>query len=150
MSQSFKRNVSLTGAEEFTNIKLGEPVRDAAGMLGVKEALKHGFKEMGVLRSMGALLKMNQKDGFDCPSCAWPDPEQRSPVAEYCENGAKALADEATTDKIGADMFKKWSVEELSHLSDYELNKFGRLVEPLVLRPGSLHYEPISWDAAYA
>ncbi|MFI8378292.1 FdhF/YdeP family oxidoreductase [Leeuwenhoekiella sp. NPDC079379] len=149
MSQSFKRNVSLTGAEEFTNIKLGEPVRDAAGMLGVKEALKHGFKEMGVLRSMGALLKMNQKDGFDCPSCAWPDPEQRSPVAEYCENGAKALADEATTDKIGADMFKKWSVEELSHLSDYELNKFGRLVEPLVLRPGSLHYEPISWDAAY-
>ncbi|MGO4911132.1 FdhF/YdeP family oxidoreductase [Leeuwenhoekiella sp. W20_SRS_FM14] len=150
MSQSFKRNVSLTGAEEFTNIKLGEPVRDAAGMLGVKEALKHGFKEMGVLRSMGALLKMNQKDGFDCPSCAWPDPEQRSPVAEYCENGAKALADEATTDKIGADMFKKWSVEELSHLSDYELNKFGRLVEPLVLRPGSLHYESISWDAAYA
>ena len=149
MSQSFKRNVSLTGAEEFTNIKLGKPVRDAAGMLGVKEALKHGFKEMGVLRSMGALLKMNQKDGFDCPSCAWPDPEKRSSVAEYCENGAKALADEATTDKIGADMFKKWSVEELSYLSDYELNKFGRLVEPLVLRPGSLHYEPISWENAY-
>lgn len=149
MSQNFKRNISLTGAEEFTNIKLGDPVRDAAGMLGVKEALKHGFKEMGVLRSMGALLKMNQKDGFDCPSCAWPDPEKRSSVAEYCENGAKALADESTTDKIGADMFKKWSVEELSHLSDYELNKFGRLVEPLVLRPGSLHYESISWDDAY-
>ena len=149
MSQNFKRTISITGAEEFTNIKLGDPVRDAAGMLGVKEALKHGFKEMGVLRSMGALLKMNQKDGFDCPSCAWPDPEKRSSVAEYCENGAKALADESTTDKIGADMFQKWSVEELSHLSDYELNKFGRLVEPLLLRPGSLHYESISWDDAY-
>ncbi|MCC4212631.1 FdhF/YdeP family oxidoreductase [Leeuwenhoekiella parthenopeia] len=149
MSDSFKRNVSITGAEEFTNIKLGPRVTDAAGMLGVKEALKHGFKEMGVLRSMGALLKMNQKDGFDCPSCAWPDPEDRSPVAEYCENGAKALADEATTSHVGSMMFAKWTVEELSHLSDYELNKFGRLVEPLVLRPGSLHYEPITWQEAY-
>ena len=80
MSKPVNRGVSITGIEEFTNIKLGEPVRDAAGMLGVKEALKHGFKEMGVLRSMGALLKMNQKDGFDCPSCAWPDPENRSNV----------------------------------------------------------------------
>ncbi|MEH6656392.1 FdhF/YdeP family oxidoreductase [Leeuwenhoekiella marinoflava] len=149
MAKDFKRNVSITGIEEFTNIRLGEPVRDAAGMLGVKEALKHGFKEMGVLRSMGALLKMNQKDGFDCPSCAWPDPENRSPVAEYCENGAKALADEATTAKADAGLFKKWTVEELSQLSDYELNKFGRLIEPLVLRPNSLHYEPITWTEAY-
>jgi len=149
MANNFKRNVSITGIEEFTNIRLGEPVRDAAGMLGVKEALKHGFKEMGVLRSMGALLKMNQKDGFDCPSCAWPDPENRSPVAEYCENGAKALADEATTAKADAGLFKKWSVEELSQLSDYELNKFGRLTEPLVLRPNSLNYEPITWQEAF-
>ena len=149
MAKDFKRNVSITGIEEFTNIKLGEPVRDAAGMLGVKEALKHGFKEMGVLRSMGALLKMNQKDGFDCPSCAWPDPENRSPVAEYCENGAKALADEATTAKADSGLFKKWTVEELSQLSDYELNKFGRLIEPLVLRPNSVHYEPITWQEAY-
>ncbi|RXG11953.1 molybdopterin-dependent oxidoreductase alpha subunit [Leeuwenhoekiella aestuarii] len=149
MANDFKRNVSITGIEEFTNIRLGEPVRDAAGMLGVKEALKHGFKEMGVLRSMGALLKMNQKDGFDCPSCAWPDPENRSLVAEYCENGAKALADEATTAKADAGLFKKWTVEELSQLSDYELNKFGRLIEPLVLRPNSVHYEPITWTEAY-
>ena len=149
MSDSFKRNVSITGVEEFTNIKLGKRVTDAAGMLGVKEALKHGFKEMGVLRSMGALLKMNQKGGFDCPSCAWPDPEERSPVAEYCENGAKALADEATTSHVGATMFQKWSVEELAQLSDYELNKFGRLTEPLVLRPGSVNYEPITWTEAY-
>ena len=149
MSKPLRRGVSITGIEEFTNIKLGDPVRDAAGMLGVKEALKHGFKEMGVLRSMGALLKMNQKDGFDCPSCAWPDPENRSPVAEYCENGAKALADEATTAKADKNLFKKWSVAELSQLSDYELNKFGRLTEPLVLKPGSNHYEPISWQGAY-
>ena len=121
----------------------------SAGLLGVKEALRHGAKEMGIVRSMKALLEMNQEDGFRCPSCAWPVPENPSKIAEYCENGAKALADEATTEKIGAEFFKKYSVEELSLLSDYELNKFGRLTEPLVLRPGQVHYEPISWEDTY-
>jgi len=91
---------------------------------------------------MGALLKMNQEDGFDCPSCAWPDPEKASKFAEYCENGAKALADEATTKHIDAHFFfTNIPVEELSTLTDYELNKFGRLTEPLVLRPNSIYYE---------
>ncbi|WP_372975631.1 molybdopterin-dependent oxidoreductase, partial [Muriicola sp.] len=92
---------------------------------------------------------MNQKNGFDCPSCAWPDPESPSPIAEYCENGAKALADEATTSHIGADFFRKYSVEELSQFSDYEINAFGRLTEPLILRENSLYYEPVDWDEAY-
>lgn len=147
--QEFRRNVSIGGSEEFTGINLKEPMRVAAGALGVKAALEHGFKEMGIVRSMRALLEMNQKDGFDCPSCAWPDPEKPSKIAEYCENGAKALADEATTKKVAADFFKKYSVEELSELTDYQLNKFGRLVEPLVLRAGSVHYEPIEWQEAF-
>lgn len=149
MNAKNERNVSFRGSEEFLDIEVKEPVTHAAGYLGVREALKHTFKEMGVLRSMRTLLSMNQKDGFDCPSCAWPDPEHPSPVAEYCENGAKALGDEATTQHIGADFFKNNSVEELSQLTDYELNKFGRLIEPMVLRPGSVHYEPISWQAAF-
>lgn len=149
MNAKNERNVSFRGSEEFLDIEVKEPITHAAGYLGVREALKHTFKEMGVLRSMRTLLSMNQKDGFDCPSCAWPDPEHPSPVAEYCENGAKALGDEATTQHIGADFFKKNSVEELSQLTDYELNKFGRLIEPMVLRPGSVHYEPISWQAAF-
>jgi len=149
MPSNFKRNVSIRGNQEFLDLKVKDPVRIAAGALGVKEALRHSFKEMGVVRSMTALLDMNQQDGFSCPSCAWPDPEKPSKVAEYCENGAKALADEATTSHIGADFFKKHSVEELSQLSDYELNKFGRIVEPLVLREGSVYYEPITWQEAY-
>ena len=144
-----KRKVSHTGSTEFTGLRLGNPVQHAAGALGVKEALRHTFKEMGVVRSTRALFKMNQKNGFDCPSCAWPDPEHPSKIAEYCENGAKALADEATTDKIDAAFFAKHSVEELSQLTDYELNRFGRLVSPLVLRPNSIHYEPISWEESY-
>ncbi|MCR1023527.1 FdhF/YdeP family oxidoreductase [Cellulophaga baltica] len=144
-----QRKVSLTGSLAFNDIKVEAPVTVAAGALGVKEALRHGFKEMGVIRAMGTLLKMNQVDGFECPSCAWPDPEKSSKFAEYCENGAKALADEATTSKIDASFFAKNSIEDLSQLTDYELNKFGRLTEPLLLEPGSLHYQPISWEKAY-
>ncbi len=149
MQQKFRRNVSIRGNQDFTGLEIKDPIRTAAGLLGVKEAIRHGFKEMGIVRSMRALLEMNQQEGFDCPSCAWPDPEKPSKIGEYCENGAKALADEATTDQIGSDFFSRHSIEELSLLTDYELNKFGRLVTPLVLRSDSLFYEPISWPEAY-
>ncbi|MEO1012066.1 MAG: FdhF/YdeP family oxidoreductase [Bacteroidota bacterium] len=149
MPQKSQRNVSLTGSEEFTDIRLREPANYAAGIKGIKAAMQHSFREMGVARSVNALLHINQKEGFDCPSCAWPDPEKPSRIGEFCENGAKALADEATIQRIDADFFKKHSVEALSLLTDYELNRFGRLVEPLVLRPGSLHYEAIGWEEAY-
>ncbi len=149
MIKRIDRNVSITGNTDFSKIRLDKPVRIAAGALGVKEALKHGFKEMGVVRSLGTLLQMNQVGGFECPSCAWPDPEKSSKFAEYCENGAKALADEATTSKIDANFFAKNSVEELSQLTDFELNKFGRLTEPLVLMPDSIYYQPITWQKAY-
>ncbi len=147
--EDFRRKVSILGPTAFSKIRLGLPMQHAAGVLGVKEALRHGFKEMGIMRSMRALLEMNQEDGFDCPSCAWPNPENPSSIAEYCENGAKALADEATTSHIGGAFFEQYSVEALSELSDYHLNKLGRLTEPLVLRPGSIHYEPINWQKAY-
>ncbi|SDQ22888.1 FdhF/YdeP family oxidoreductase [Flagellimonas zhangzhouensis] len=149
MAKEFTRNVSLTGEIKFTGLRLKEPMHHSAGLLGVKEALRHTFKEMGIAKSMKTLAEMNQEDGFRCPSCAWPVPKNPSNIAEYCENGAKALADEATKDHIGADFFSKHSVEELSLLSDYELNKLGRVVEPMVLRPNSVYYEPIDWAEAY-
>ncbi len=145
-----KRNISLTGDIQFTGLQLNDPMEVSAGMLGVKEALRHSVKEMGIVRSMRALLAMNQEEGFRCPSCAWPVPEKPSRIAEYCENGAKALADEATLETVDSNFFQKNSVEQLSRLSDYELNKLGRLTVPLVLRPGKVHYEPISWEDAYA
>ncbi|WP_349352592.1 hypothetical protein [Flagellimonas sp. MMG031] len=129
MENETKRNISLTGDIKFTGLRLKEPMETSAGLLGVKEALRHGFKEMGIVRSMRSLLEMNQEDGFRCPSCAWPVPENPSKIAEYCENGAKALADEATREHIGADFFAEHSVEELSRLSDFDLNKLGRIVE---------------------
>ncbi|MHA7058623.1 FdhF/YdeP family oxidoreductase [Aquimarina sp. M1] len=149
MSTAKKRNISFLGPESFTGIKLEKPAEYAAGVPGVKVALQHVFREMGVVKSMSGLFKMNQKDGFDCPGCAWPDPEKPSKLGEYCENGAKALAEEATNQKVDRDFFAKYSVEELSHWSDYQIGKSGRLTEPMVLKPDSIYYEPISWKEAY-
>ena len=122
----------------------------AAGMSGVKAAFSDLIEEKTLIRGTKALFKMNQAGGFDCPSCAWPDPDDdRSPLGEYCENGVKALAEEATTKKITADFFKENSVYALSQLSDYEIGKKGRLTEPMYLPKNGTHYEPISWDAAF-
>ena len=105
-----KRNTSATTTHELTGIKVKEPLTYAAGPLGVKVALDHAIGEMGLARAMKMLAKMNQKDGFDCPGCAWPDPDdKRSLFAEYCENGAKALAEEATLKRVTPDFFAKYS-----------------------------------------
>ncbi|MFP2995777.1 FdhF/YdeP family oxidoreductase [Spongiivirga sp. MCCC 1A20706] len=143
------RNVSVTGSTSFTGISLSKASKYAAGLTGVTVALKHTFKEMGIGRSISALAKMNQKDGFDCPGCAWPDPVKPSKVAEYCENGAKALAEEATTKKVDAAFLAKYSVEELSLWSEYEIGKSGRLTEPMILKEGTIYYEPISWEDSF-
>ena len=149
MDHNLNRKVSIHGSPIFTDIKLKPPARYAAGFPGVKAAMSHSFKEMGVVRSFRALFHMNQNEGFECPSCAWPDPDEPSKIGEFCENGAKALADEATSSHIGKDFFEQYSVEELSQRSDFELNKFGRIIEPMVLRAGKVHYEPITWREAY-
>ena len=149
IKNNYKRNICVRGPDAFSEVKVTDPNSYAAGREGIAAAMKHSFKEMGVVRAMTTLLHMNQKEGFDCPSCAWPDPEKPSKIGEYCENGAKALADEATTSHIGAKYFEEHSVEELSLRSDYELNALGRLTEPLVLREGSIHYTPISWEDAF-
>ncbi|WP_297794769.1 FdhF/YdeP family oxidoreductase [uncultured Eudoraea sp.] len=146
---TFNRNICVRGPDAFNDLKVTDPKPYAAGREGIAAAMKHSFKEMGVVRAMTTLLHMNQKEGFDCPSCAWPDPEKPSKLGEYCENGVKALADEATTSHIGADFFGNYSVEELSQRSDYDLNALGRLTEPLVLREGSIYYSPITWEEAF-
>ncbi len=105
---------------------------------------------MNIGRGLKGLLAMNQKLGFDCPSCAWPDPDdERSGIAEYCENGAKAFADEATTKSLRPEFFAKHSVEELSQLDDYNIGKNGRIAQPMYLPQNATHYQPITWDDAF-
>lgn len=119
-------------------------------MPAVWSSMKHVFGAMNVPRGLKALAKLNQKDGHDCPGCAWPDPDdERSGIAEYCENGAKAIAEEATTHKLDAAFFARHSIADLSQLSDFEIGKKGRVAQPMYLPPGGTHYQPIGWDAAF-
>ena len=143
------RAVEAQPPETIATAKIGKPKEVAAGPASVMTAARRAFGEMGVARSLKVLSKVNQKGGFDCPGCAWPDPDDRSGIAEYCENGAKAVAEEATKKRITPAFFREWSVEALSKKSDYWLGKQGRLTYPMVLRRGSSHYEPISWEDAF-
>jgi molybdopterin-dependent oxidoreductase alpha subunit len=141
---------SAENPEKFTGLTLGPVKKVAAGIPAVIKSMQHVFGEAGVFRGLKALGKLNTKDGFDCPSCAWPDPDdERSGVAEYCENGAKAIADEATAKAIGADFFAANAVADLAELSDYEIGRKGRIAEPMYLPEGATHYQPISWNDAF-
>ncbi len=136
--------------ERHTGLKIGDMRVSAAGLEAIVIAGKHILSETGIARGLQALNKLNKKDGIDCPSCAWPDPDdERSALGEYCENGAKAIAEEATTKKITADFFTAHSVQELSALSDFEIGRKGRIAAPFYLPKGAIHYQPISWDDAF-
>jgi molybdopterin-dependent oxidoreductase alpha subunit len=136
--------------EEFTGLRVSEIERTAAGLPAVLSTMKHAIGEMGVARTVKTFLKINQKGGFDCQSCAWADPDEHRHIVEFCENGAKALSDEATKSKVTPEFFKKYSVAELSHKSDFWLNKRGRITHPMHLAKGATHYEPVSWERAFA
>ena len=150
MSEEKKDIPSAENPEKFTGLTLGPLKKAAAGVPAVIKSLQHILGEAGIVRGLKALNKLNTKDGFDCPSCAWPDPDdERSRIGEYCENGAKAIADEATAKAIGTHFFTAHSVTDLAKLSDFEIGKKGRIAEPMHLAEGAIHYQPISWDDAF-
>ncbi|MGW1145851.1 FdhF/YdeP family oxidoreductase [Streptomyces sp. NPDC002454] len=124
------------------------PRHAAAGLPGVGHALRHAHRQMGVRRTALTLLRVNQEDGFDCPGCAWPEPERRH-TAEFCENGAKAVAEEATLRRVAPAFFAEHSVSGLAARSGYWLGQQGRLTHPLHLPEGADHYRPISWERAF-
>ena len=141
---------SAVPPHELSDLKVTDVKKWAAGVPAVVASVKSLGTERTLARGGKALFKMNQFDGFDCPSCAWPDPDdERSPVAEYCENGAKALAEEATSKKITAEFFQRHAVYDLAQLSDYEIGHLGRIGEPVYLPKGGTHYQPISWEDAF-
>ncbi|MEV5551817.1 FdhF/YdeP family oxidoreductase [Streptomyces sp. NPDC052309] len=135
--------------EPEESLTVTPPKKWAAGVPAVTHALEYSLEETSVLRAGRTLLTMNQVDGIDCPGCAWADPSPgHRHRNEYCENGAKHINDEATTRRITAEFFRRHSVTELGRRSDLWLNQQGRLTEPMVKRPDSDHYEPISWHDA--
>jgi molybdopterin-dependent oxidoreductase alpha subunit len=129
--------------------EIGAKPAYAGGIPAVVKSAKMSMGAMGAVRSVKALGSLNQLDGFDCPSCAWPDPEDHRSRAEFCENGAKAVASEATRARADAEFFARHSVAELSAQSDAWLDKAGRLVRPMALDAGATHYRPIEWAEAF-
>lgn len=130
-----------------TQVRVTKPKKVAVGVPAVLHALQISQEQMGVARSVQTLLQVNQKDGFDCPGCAWPEEHKRH-VAEFCENGAKAVAEEATLRRVGPEFFAAHPIDELRSHDDWWLGQQGRLTQPMILDEGATHYRPISWDDA--
>ncbi|MBD0841211.1 FdhF/YdeP family oxidoreductase [Streptomyces sp. TRM68416] len=130
-------------------LRVGTPKEFAAGLPAVTSSLRHAGEQMGARRGLLTLLQVNQKEGFDCPGCAWPEPEHRH-RAEFCENGAKAVAEEATLRRVTPDFFAEHTLADLLPHSDYWLGQQGRLTHPMYRPAGGDRYRPISWDDAFA
>ena len=135
--------------EVTKKIVLTKPKKVAAGAPAIVGSMKHVYGEVGVVDGTKLMTEINQFDGFDCPGCAWPDPDDHRSVAEFCENGAKAIAEEATTARADADFFARYSVAEMLTWTDYDIGKSGRITQPMLLREGSTHYEPLRWGDAF-
>lgn len=136
----------------------GDPVQDAphvepaqhsaAGIPAVAHSLRIAQQQMGIRRTAQTLLKVNQKDGFDCPGCAWPEGDKRH-TAEFCENGAKAVAEEATLRRVTPDFFAAHPVADLAGRSGYWLGQQGRITQPMYLPEGADRYEAVTWEHAF-
>lgn len=126
------------------------PANVAGGAGALLATATYVHAQSGLARGTRALVTMNQPRGFDCPGCAWPEPDEPSPAAEFCENGAKALASEATRRRVDAAFFARHAVTTLETQSDHWLNEQGRLTEPMHLPAGATHYQPIAWEQAFA
>ena len=134
---------------DLGKLRVGVASEEAAGIPAIWNTMLYGVGEMGPVRSAEAFLKINQVTGFDCQSCAWPSPDKKRKIFEFCENGAKAVSDESTKKRIGPDFFAQYSIAELAAKSDYWLNQQGRLTTPMVRQAGATHYQPITWPEAF-
>ena len=144
---SIRKGVSATTPADNNTLKIKKVKSVAAGIPAATSSILHGLKKMGSIKTVKTLTTVNQPEGFDCPGCAWPDPKHSS-AFEFCENGAKAVADEAMKGGVNPDFFSKYTVQELSQKSDFWLNRQGRITHPMVLKKGGDKYIPIEWDEA--
>lgn len=132
------------------HLQIGQQANSAAGNKAVYVALKSILERVKPVKAFQVLKELNQKKGVDCPGCAWPDPEHRSKLGEFCENGVKAIAEETMDKNANPAFFSKYTIEQLKEKSDYWLGQQGRLTQPMVIRQGEDHYTPIKWEEAFS
>ncbi|OZG26903.1 hypothetical protein BH683_023290 [Williamsia sp. 1138] len=142
-------NVESVPEPKAHDVEQHPPKVWAAGVPAVAVALARSVRQMGATRTARTLTALNQREGFDCPGCAWPETPGHRKHAEFCENGAKAVAEEATTRTVGPDFFAAHSISDLRERSEYWLSQQGRITHPMVLTEGDDHYRPIRWDQAF-
>src|ERR1700721_468348 len=135
---------------DFGQLRVGRASEDAAGIPAIWNTMLYGIGDMGPVRAPEAFLKINHVTGFDCQSCAWPSPDKKRKIFEFCENGAKAVSDESTKKRVGPEFFAKYSIKELAAKLDYWLNQQGRLTTPMVRQASATHYRSITWPEAFA
>jgi molybdopterin-dependent oxidoreductase alpha subunit len=135
---------------DLGKLRIGRASEEAAGLPAIWNTMVYGIGEAGPIRSTEAFVKINQVTGFDCQSCAWPSPDKKRKIFEFCENGAKAVSDESTKKRIGPEFFAQHSIADLAAKSDYWLNEQGRLTSPMVRHANATHYQPITWPQAFA
>ena len=131
------------------NLVVTTPKTHAAGIEAVVVALDRGIAQAGLARTARSLLRLNQRDGTDCPGCAWPESQGHRKTAEFCENGAKAVAEESTLRTVGPEFWAEHSIADLATKTEYWLGNQGRISHPVVIRPGDTHYSQISWNDAF-
>jgi molybdopterin-dependent oxidoreductase alpha subunit len=143
--------ISLQAQNPFDlgKLRVGSASAEAAGIPAIWNTMLYGIGEMGPIRSSEAFLKINHVTGFDCQSCAWPSPDKKRKIFEFCENGAKAVSDESTKKRITPEFFAQHSIADLAAQSDYWLNQQGRLTSPMVRHANATHYQPITWSEAF-
>jgi molybdopterin-dependent oxidoreductase alpha subunit len=144
--------IALQAQNPFTlgKLRIGSASEEAAGIPAIWNTMLYGIRDMGPIRMSEAFLKINHVTGYDCQSCAWPSPDKKRKIFEFCENGAKAVSDESTKKRITPEFFARHSIADLAAQSDYWLNQQGRLTSPMVRQPNATHYQPISWPDAIA
>ena len=147
--RDMREDVDFLSPIESERLKIRKPKQVAAGIPGVAKSFAIGLSEAGLSRTLRTMRTVNRFDGYDCPGCAWPDPDDHRSGFEFCENGAKAFATEATKKRLTPEILSSKSVQSWSKMSDMELDKLGRLTEPMVLRENSNHYQRISWTDAF-
>ncbi|MEI2298906.1 FdhF/YdeP family oxidoreductase [Ensifer sp. MJa1] len=128
---------------------IGKKSAAAGGWGALKSCGKRLLQSGMPVSGARTLLKANQPDGFDCPGCAWGDPAHGSSF-EFCENGVKAVAWEATEKRASPAFFAAHTLSQLRELTDYELELNGRLTHPMRYDAASDRYLPVAWEEAFA
>ncbi|MFY9791319.1 MAG: FdhF/YdeP family oxidoreductase [Candidatus Sulfotelmatobacter sp.] len=150
LDPSDSTSVQAQNPTDMGKLRIGRASEEAAGIPAIWNTMVYGIGEAGPIRSAEAFVKINQVTGFDCQSCAWPSPDKKRKIFEFCENGAKAVSDESTKKRIGPEFFARHSIADLAAKSDYWLNEQGRLTSPMVRHANATHYQPITWPQAFA